>query len=161
MLKEIPVPKNHRISGFSEVSVMGSSEKLYKPIFCRIIPLGSIVTDGLIPLLLIADDKGLNALNEVCTLTDYKPATDKQVNEFLHLLNQNGLYLDGKEIKKKNTWWKPVYSETTGFTPMEMTIGTETYRRHHMWSEVYDTREDCANWCNAINGFLRRDYAEV
>lgn len=166
MLKNIKIPTNHKVVGFDPVKVYDQywhEREYYRPIFKRILDLNSIVAeeDGKL-YLLHKDNVGITSSGDHITIVPFRYATPSEIEKFNEELKSNKLMLkDGKIIKYKETWWRPHYTISKGFVPIEIETTDERFSQFKDWGEIFDSKEKCANWCNYLNETLNRDYPTV
>lgn len=168
MLKEIPNKPNHKIVGYTKRSILTTSNDIidvYEPVYERIIPLGTVVMleAHRNPYYLISDTTAISILGQEHTITSLKVevADSYTILLFHKLLQDQGFEIENGKCVKIATWWQPVYTLEKGFIPQERKKPHSEYERFVKWQEAFSTRDECANWCDAINNFLDRGYAKV
>ena len=166
MLEHIPVPANHNIIGFEEIKPVDQKNPiLYKPIYERIFALHDVFWDKSRKerIYLLTDTQGYTCEGELVSIdaNNLELLYDiADIEMFWSLLKHHGYKIDnGKLISIK--FWRPVYTIEEGFTPLSIDSDDDTFNIFKKWDEVFETRVECANWCNAINEFLHRNYPEV
>ena len=84
---------------------------------------------------------------------------------FFTLLKANGFTYHpvNKSITKSERYYYfPSYSLYNGFQPEKKKwIDSDADKFYYQHGEIFDTFDQCANWCNVINKALRRDYPEI
>lgn len=64
--------------------------------------------------------------------------------------------------KSEKYYYFPSYSLYAGFQPEKKKwIDSDADKFYDKHGETFDTFDECANWCNQINEFLKRDYAKI
>ena len=168
MLKEIPNRPNHKIVGYTKRNILITSNDIidvYEPVYERIIPLDTVVMleTHRNPCYLINDTTVISITGQEYAIASLKVEVADSCNTqcFHKLLEDQGFEIENGKCVKIATWWQPVYTLEKGFTPQERKKPHSEYERFVKWQEAFSTRDECANWCNAINDFLHRGYAEV
>lgn len=105
-----------------------------------------------------------------CTneIVDYKitrPADTFETEYFYTCLKDNGFtyHPTNKCITESERYYYfPSYSLYVGFQPEKKKwVDSDADKFYDKHSETFDTFDECANWCNQINEFLKRDYAKI
>lgn len=134
----------------------------YRPVYGRIHALRTVylVNNKLVYLIndafdvFTTDGKKVNMANEAFTSALSRTA------DFEKELAQNGFKIvDGKLVSSE--YWFPQFCLDCGFIPVKGTIGDKNFRIFNAWDEAFDTRVECANWCNHLNATLCRNYPEI
>ena len=167
MIKNIPNIPNHNIIGFEEITPVDSKNPiLYKPVYERVFALHGVFWDKSRSerIYLCNDTQGYTCEGE---LVDVNTANFELLNDiadikmFWSLLSHNGYKIDNYGVLHQIKYWRPVYTIEEGFTPLSINADDDTFHIFEKWDEVFKTRVECVNWCNAINEFLHRNYPEV
>ena len=103
--------------------------------------------------------------NEIVDYTLTRRADEFEIETFFDFLEGNGFtyHPTNKSITESERYYYfPSYSLYNGFQPEKKkwidSDADKFYEKHY---ETFDTFDDCANWCNAINKVLGRDYPEI
>lgn len=105
-----------------------------------------------------------------CTneIVDYKitrPADTFETEYFYACLKDNGFtYHPANKCitKSERYYYFPSYFLYNGFQPEKKKwVDSDVDKFYDKHGETFDTFDECANWCNQINEFLKRDYAEI
>lgn len=166
MINQIPVLANHNIIGFEEIkSVDPKNPILYKPVYERIFALHGVFWDKSRKerIYLLTDTEGYTCEGKLVSIdaNNLELLNDiADIEMFWSLLSLNGYKID-KGVLVPTKFWRPVYTIEEGFTPLSINSDDDTFAIFDKWNEVFETRVECANWCNAINKFLHRNYPEV
>ena len=167
MLEHIPVPPNHKLVGFEEIKPVDSKNPiLYKPVYERVFALHGVFWDKSRSehIYLLNDTQGYTCEGELTgvNVDNLELLNDiANIEMFWDLLSHNGYKIDNG-ILIPLRYWRPVYTVEEGFTPLPCCSTTEEFfNMFKSWGELFDTKEECAQWCNTINKFLQRNYPEV
>ena len=123
---------------------------------------GSIyMTDMGVIVIYLAD--GCHACtNEIVNYILTRPADTIETEYFFSCLEGNGFkYHPANKCitESERYYYFPSYSLYNGFTPEKKKwINSDADKFYEKHFEVFDTFDECANWCNQINEFLKRDY---
>ena len=105
-----------------------------------------------------------------CTneIVDYKitrPADTFETEYFFACLKDNGFTYNPTNkciTESERYYYFPSYSLYVGFQPEKKKwVDSDADKFYDKHSETFDTFDECANWCNQINEFLKRDYAKI
>lgn len=165
-ISQIPTPSNHKLVGFEEIKHIDEEQpSLYKPVYERVFSLGGIYWDENRKerIYLLNDNYAYTCEGDLIDVSFHKfeKLNSEDVRMFYTLLRSNGYEFDMNQELKPITYWRPVYTIEEGFSPLSCKTTDEYFNMFKMWGEIYELRQDCANWCNKINKALRRNYPEV
>ena len=124
--------------------------------------LGSVyMTDKGVIVIYLADGCH-TCTNEIVNYTLVRFADTFETEWFFTNLSINGFKyhpLNNCITDAEGYYYFPSYSLYNGFTPEKKKwINSDADKFYEKHFEVFDTFDECANWCNQINEFLKRDY---
>ena len=106
-----------------------------------------------------------NSINKTINCILDRRADEFEIEVFFNSLKGNGFIyhpINKCITESERYYYFPSYSLYNGFQPEKKKwINSDADKFYKKQGEDFDTFDECANWCNQINEFLKRDYAKI
>lgn len=164
--KHVPQFPNHRIIEYETYHWSDASGELhtaFEPVYERITALCEVYWHIGKQVFLVNDlGKAYDIKGNVISVdvTKLRASSSDQQKVFYDELEKNGYKIVKGELEQ-TTYFFPLYTLDYGFIVCTCQYEDNNYKRFKAWNEVFETRNECINWCDHLNDTMQRDYPKV